>query len=397
RPLRPDQVPIVLGRPRPAANRDPPATRTIPQYRQDSGPPVTRYAHQEPISSWADEFSPTYPSLDMPRPFAGTQRDSSGSSIYSLPDFPIPQAPQVPQQVARPSYQPNRRPPLGPPPSARKGPASYYPQTNYVAPILEETDSQRGLHDSKSSFASSNAIPIGISKYLADQHDMRQDKESPFRDQFEDSDSEPEQIMRPIPVRQASIGRKSTPVLTTIKNGDLRPDSQTRPLDHSRRGGNVENVERLAQDMSYPMVDMSPEELSEKSFPQLSTRTSSSDILGKDTMIPGTEESIKGNSSVSAFEMSEKAAAHDLGKQTLAERVGSKRPPRLNVDAVREAEARGSLTSLPDLIRRATKVASNLDRGRTASRLGLNFFDDDAPQAHASDNRRSGSLSDILA
>ncbi|KAG9531560.1 hypothetical protein KCU93_g1718, partial [Aureobasidium melanogenum] len=397
RPLRPDQVPIVLGRPQPAANRDPPATRTIPQYRQDSGPPVTRYAHQEPTSSWTDEVSPTYPSLDMPRPFAGTQRDSSGSSIYSLPDFPIPQAPQVPQQVARPSYQPNRRPPLGPPPSARKGPASYYPQTNYVAPILEETDSQRGLHDSKSSFASSNAIPIGISKHLADQHDMRQDKESPFRDQFEDSDSEPEQIMRPIPVRQASIGRKSTPVLTTIKNGDLRPDSQTRPLDYPRRGGNMEDVERLAQDMSYPMVDMSPEERSERSFPQLSTRTSSSDILGKDTMILGTEKSIKGNSSVSAFEMSEKSAAHDLGKQTLAERVGAKRPPRLNVDAVREAEARGSLTSLPDLIRRATKVASNLDRGRTASRLGLNFFDDDAPQAHASDNRRSGSLSDILA
>lgn len=393
RPLRPDQVPIVLGRPRPAANREPPATRTIPQYRQDSGPPVSQYLHQDPINSWVNEVSPTYSSLDVPRPFADTHRDSSGSSIYSVPDFPVPQAPQVPQQVARPSYQPSRRPPLGPPPSARKGPASYYPQTNYVAPILEETDSQRGLHDSKSSFASSNAIPIGISKHLAEQHDMRQDQESPFRDQYEDSDSsEPEQMMRPIPVRQASIGRKSTPVLTTIKNGDLRPDSQTRPLDHSRRGENAEDVERLAQDMSYPMVDLSPEERSEKSFPQLSTRTSSSDILGKDTMIPGSERSIKENS-----EMTEKNAAQDLGKQTLAERVGSKRPPRLNVDAVREAEARGSLTSLPDLIRRATKVASNLDRGRTASRLGLNFFDDDAPQAHASDSRRSGSLSDILA
>ncbi|KAH0264761.1 hypothetical protein KCU91_g11857, partial [Aureobasidium melanogenum] len=375
--------------------REPPATRTIPQYRQDSGPPVTRYIHQEPINSWVDKVS----SLDMPRPFANTHRDSSGSSIYSLPDFPVPQAPQVPQQVARPSYQPNRRPPLGPPPSARKGPASYYPQINHVAPILEETDSQRGLHDSKSSFASSNAIPIGISKHLADQHDMRQDNESPFRDQFEeDSDSsEPEQMMRPIPVRQASIGRKSTPVLTTIKNGEPRPDSQTRPLDQSRRGGNLEDVERMAQDMSYPMVDMSPEERSDKSFPQLSTRTSSSDILGKDTMIPGSEKSIKGSSSVSTFELSEKGTTQDLGRQTLAERVGSKRPPRLNVDAVRESEARGSLTSLPDLIRRATKVASNLDRGRTASRLGLNFYDDDAPQAHASDNRRSGSLSDILA
>jgi len=221
---------------------------------------------------------------------------------------------------------------------------------------------------------------------------MRQDKGSPFQDYYEDSDgSEPEQMVRPVPVRKASIGRKSTPVLTTIKNGDSRPDSQTRPLDQSRRGGNLE-------DTSYPMVDMSPEERSERSFPQLSTRTSSSDILGRDAMVPQYEKPLREKASLSTLGLSEKSAAHDLEKQaTLADRVGSKRPPRLNVDAVREAEARGSLTSLPDLIRRATKVASNLDRGRTASRLGLNFFDDDAQQAHDPDNRRSGSLSDILA
>ncbi|KAH0288827.1 hypothetical protein M436DRAFT_65827 [Aureobasidium namibiae CBS 147.97] len=396
RPLRPDQVPVVLGRPRPVANRDAPDPRAIPQYRQDSGPPAQQYAHQNSISSWVNEVSPTYPSPDMPRPFADTHRDSTGSSVYSLPDFPIHQAPQVPQQVARPLHQPNRRPPLGPPPSARKGPASYYPQADHVAPIIEETDSQRGshrgLHDSKSSFASSNAIPIGISRHLANQHDMRQNKASPFQDYYGDSDgSEPEQMVRPVPVRKASIGRKSTPVLTTIKNGDSRPDSQTRPLDQSRRGGNLE-------DTSYPMVDMSPEERSERSFPQLSTRTSSSDILGRDAMVPQAEKPIREKASLSTLGLSEKSAAHDLEKQaTLADRVGSKRPPRLNVDAVREAEARGSLTSLPDLIRRATKVASNLDRGRTASRLGLNFFDDDAQQAHDQDNRRSGSLSDILA
>jgi hypothetical protein len=392
RPLRPDQKPVVLGRPKPAANRDVPNTRSIPAYRQDPGPPVQQYAHSNSVSSWINEVSPTYPSPDMPRPFAEAHRDSAGSSVYSLPDFPVPQAPQVPQQVARPLYQPKSRPPLGPPPSARKGPASYYPQADYVAPIMEETDSQRGLHDSKSSFASSNAIPIGISRHLAGQHDMRQHKDSPFQDQYEDSDSsEPEQMTRPIPVRQASVGRKSTPVLTTIKNSDSRPDSQTRPLEQSRRGDNVE-------DMSFPMVDMSPEERSERSFPQLSIRTSSSDILGKDAMVSQSEKPSRKNPSVSTLELSEKSAAYDLEKQaTLADRVGSKRPPRLNVDAVRDAEARGSLTSLPDLIRRATKVASNLDRGRTASRLGLNFFDDDAQHGHDLDNRRSGSLSDILA
>ncbi len=49
----------------------------------------------------------------------------------------------------------------------------------------------------------------------------------------------------------------------------------------------------------------------------------------------------------------------------------SRRPPRLNIDAAKEAEARGSLTSLPDLIKRATRLASNLDRGKTASRVGM--------------------------
>jgi hypothetical protein len=47
-----------------------------------------------------------------------------------------------------------------------------------------------------------------------------------------------------------------------------------------------------------------------------------------------------------------------------------RKPPRLDMDAVRDAEARGSLTSLPDLIRRATRLASMMDRGkRPGSRL----------------------------
>lgn len=72
----------------------------------------------------------------------------------------------------------------------------------------------------------------------------------------------------------------------------------------------------------------------------------------------------------------------------------SRRPPHLDIGAVREAETRGSMTSLPDLIRRATRLAANLDRGRTASRTGLieNLTADNKEQ-----RRRSGSISDILA
>jgi hypothetical protein len=63
------------------------------------------------------------------------------------------------------------------------------------------------------------------------------------------------------------------------------------------------------------------------------------------------------------------------------------------MDAVRKAEARGSLTSLPDLIRRATRLAASLEKGkRPASRL--NDLDD-FPE-YGFEKHRSG-LSDMLA
>ena len=80
---------------------------------------------------------------------------------------------------------------------------------------------------------------------------------------------------------------------------------------------------------------------------------------------------------------------------TLAERIGLRRPPRLDIDTVRDAEARGSLTSLPDLIRRATRLAANLARGKTASRLGLDFWEAGAPEQK--NLRESRSLTDMLA
>lgn len=87
-----------------------------------------------------------------------------------------------------------------------------------------------------------------------------------------------------------------------------------------------------------------------------------------------------------------------------------RRPPRLDIDAVRDAEARGSLTSLPDLIRRATRLAASLDRGkRPASRLNdlddfpVEFYGAGTKSANVDkesdeyyDNHQSG-FSDMLA
>ncbi|RMY65259.1 hypothetical protein D0863_09236 [Hortaea werneckii] len=106
----------------------------------------------------------------------------------------------------------------------------------------------------------------------------------------------------------------------------------------------------------------------------------------------------KGGAISGAEDTSEEPLKKPLGG--LSERAGRRRPPRLDVDAVRDAEARGSLTSLPDLIQRATRLASNLDRGRTASRLGMQQFLEEAGDTEKGgyDKRKSaGGISAILS
>ncbi|RMZ91284.1 hypothetical protein DV736_g1498, partial [Chaetothyriales sp. CBS 134916] len=76
----------------------------------------------------------------------------------------------------------------------------------------------------------------------------------------------------------------------------------------------------------------------------------------------------------------------------------TRRPPRLNIDAVRDLEARGSTTSLTDLIKRATRLAANLDRGKTASRVGmLDAFSSKERIGQYESSRHHSSLSDMLS
>ena len=76
----------------------------------------------------------------------------------------------------------------------------------------------------------------------------------------------------------------------------------------------------------------------------------------------------------------------------------TKRPPRLDINAVRDMEARGSTTSLTDLIKRATRLASNLDRGKTASRLGmLDAFGSKEKLGTFAPGNRDSTVSDMLS
>lgn len=82
-----------------------------------------------------------------------------------------------------------------------------------------------------------------------------------------------------------------------------------------------------------------------------------------------------------------------------------RRPPKLDMDAAGKRESRASMTSLPDLIRRATRLAAMMDRGkRPASRIDVaadasdgDWRNDTGDEKSVSNERRESRLSDMLA
>ncbi|KAL2353724.1 hypothetical protein BJ546DRAFT_845399 [Cryomyces antarcticus] len=331
----------------------------------------------------------------------------------TTPPYPSKKAPGL-LATSAPAQQLRRGPALGPPPSARRGPSSYYPQSSYVTPIAEESESlrTRGTHDS---YASSTAIPVSVAGFPLEEGDSMSSSDEGLPDTSGGAEEERrdtragDQDEQSDLVRKASLGKRSKPTLTTIKSGDhLRTSSQSSAIDlESSRRSSV--IGQTAGGAPTSGLSVSNEES------PLMTRRPSSEILrgGTGLLDPSSssasevslekdarvEQIIGGLEKGGALDAATAKKLKDPAQQSsLSDRVGSKVPSRLNVDAVREAGARGSLTSLPELIRRATKLASNLDRGRTASRLGMGWLNDSGSAEKRVDlNRRSGSLSDILA
>ena len=306
--------------------------------------------------------------------------------------------------------------------------------------------------------------------------DPRRVEEERYRER-EEASPEPATL-----VRQASLGKRSKPTLTTVKSGDrLRKDSASEGLSslpsqqrQAVAGAGAGTQEAKLSEVPKvkgphptdtgnrldPNIDVpAPPYKQRANESRESTRTPSSGILSSgtgflDSSSSESEKSVKkarskeifggaaskemlgvplpkaerertrsrsplapadpraevlkgleGGGALSRQDAEKSLKQPSSGMSEL--RAGKRRPPRLNVDAVRDAEKRGSLTSLPDLIKRATKLASNLDRGRTASRLGMSEWlgngsgeDLEKHRSGMSGNeyrRSNGSISDILA
>ncbi|KAK4609035.1 hypothetical protein CLAFUR4_14477 [Fulvia fulva] len=506
RPQRPDESPLSENR-RPSRE----SPRGIPRVAEQPPPIAPLQPSHHGSGQWTGDgyayTAPMHPPPSRPLP-PTTAGGQSGIPQYVTP--PIPQ-----QAVYGHA---NRRPPLGPPPSARRGPPTYYPQVGPVHPIAEETDSMRGSiktgsvrtgdHNSKTSFASSNAIPIGIPQFYVDDRYARpsiggnsttaggrpstptdfRDADDQFVDEepgrrLENSGFAEDEPVRdqhsPVLVRQASIGKRSKPTLVNQKSGDhirktstdsagvaslpsrkqsrraskepppvmidtqhgidalyARASSRTmpegqagpgahdsdkagdgnkprnalailtggKPNEETRKGARSNTSEgdlRSGTGLLDVSSDESESDLRKQRSRELLGAALTTTLFPEKERIPSPlapTEDQRVNHILTSLEKggaitSEEADELKKPMGGLSDRSNKRRPPRLDVDAVRDAEARGSLTSLPDLIKRATKLASNLDRGKTASRLGMGHWLEGAPDA---EKRRSGSIADML-
>jgi hypothetical protein len=256
----------------------------------------------------------------------GTARSSqtSDSSFSSMPDFPMP--------ANSPSYTKAPNSSLQPP---KRGVSSHYSQYTNVSPIIEESEGRF----SAQTYASSNVIPSSIPNMYFESGEIPSDDEEEILEQSS-----------PTLYRQASIGKRHKPSLTSIK----RDDSQKNSLKPSSEKKETQYLS-TSQESLVPKSSNSPNSL----------RPSPSQVE-LDKYLKDLEKDQSTGAETSTLKQ--------VKRGTLADRVGSKIPPRINVATIKEAENRASLTSLPDLIRRATKLAANLDRGKTASRLGTEWL-----------------------
>ncbi|KAI4174552.1 MAG: hypothetical protein LQ346_008223 [Caloplaca aetnensis] len=347
--------------------------------RPDYVPPLpTQPSGQQSPNYWENEFIASPSGKNNTNGCAG--RPGAGLSTAGVPEFPIPFTSQAP-------HQPRRN--LGPPPSARKGGANFYPQNAFVAPIPEEQS------EAHSSFASSHAMPTswadGPPEYYMGSGISEEDEDevhSPSstndgRDSRAGDHDESTGL-----VRKVSIGKPGKPALKTVKGEGIT-------LDHARAGQEVQFgpgagvATFLAPSSNSNSPAATPGEKPadyEKSLahPHSGTASPTTPMDPRVAKILGGLEKGGALSTASTTPMT---STHP----SMSDR-GGKRPTRLNLAGVQHSEPRGSATSLPELIRRATRLASNLDRGRTASRVGM--LEMMEKSGHPS---RSGSISDILA
>ncbi|KAF7877323.1 hypothetical protein EAF04_001006 [Stromatinia cepivora] len=400
RPPRPSHVPSILD-----SSRIQDITPTFQYQPQQPPQPKDLFAPPQtlgPPRNQDDNFDQNYQPLQSP---LTSSRPSTVSSVGTIPDFPVP-IPAIPPSARRSAN-------LGPPPTSRRGASSYYSQATFVSPIPEVSEgmglSPRTLPGSHSSYASSAAIPSswgpespGYYRSDEDEDDYEDDRRFDTLSEGRESRASDDNDDRGL-IRSASIGKRARPsMIVTRSSGQIdparlaaipTPPSDTRRLYPTPLQQSTSSPVEAQRSTQWPMpgdpnsplasgtglIDPTPSS-SDESVPTIAMALTTDPPSRDGTKSPNASDMLGAYQAASALpsdsSRTKSPSAND--GRPFCRLSAIRRPPRLNIDAVREAESRGSLTSLPDLIRRATRLASMIDRGkRPASRMGLDDFPSD--------------------
>lgn len=374
--------------------RRPPRPSHVPSILDGSKlqDPTPSFQYQQQRQADNDRDS-EYGSSSVPQTPSTLSRPSTLSSVASIPDFPLPiQAPPAPAMTP-----PRRSVTLGPPPSARRGASTFYSHLSYVSPIPEESPRSR----SHTSYASSAAMPESwgtpspaVSRYAevfyddvyydetVSEPDVDAAAPSPSLQSIHyDEEGDESQL-----VRSASLGRRGRAALVTTTT--LTP---TFPAGRDR--DSQVSPQRPAAFPVQPSADF-PDgtgliETSTNSSNTLPTRRTSAAAPSSEEMMFAFDPATTTMRNQPMRRASEPGSINEADvrySRGFSRLSAIRRPPRLDIDAARQAETRGSLTSLPDLIRRATRLAASLERGkRPTSRFDM---DDFPPEMYAANNSK---------
>ncbi len=371
-----------------------------------------------PAPDYWEENSQKTPNHPAPRsqPRSGSSSSPHGqpgasswrstlSSTSSLSDFPYPGL----VSSSRKSGNANAAP-------MRKGNSSYYSQYSYVSPIPEEDPTANTSHHG--SFASSRVIPSSWGSGLSEDapssdavDDGRGHRGGPGPSRLREEDEANSITATEFIMSYEQEGGSGQ---TGQQSENNSPVSDTGPLSNNDLPGPLNasspNMERTHEadpagmGMTVPALQVpgktSPPRKNGVTTPTRSVDASTPnehyDTASSMRRTHSTRSSLSGHSRAPILPTDDPRAQQilhglqkgtslddqststtsqaEIGVAARVERQPPRRPPRLTLDtATKEPEMRSSLTSLPELIKRATRLASVLDRGRPASQLRLDI------------------------
>ncbi|KAI6783045.1 uncharacterized protein J7T54_002207 [Emericellopsis cladophorae] len=380
RPARPSRIPSMVDKTGP---QEPTPVFRNPQQASDSQD-VMEQGLSPPMSA-----TPATPISRL-----------TTSSVGSIPEFPTPgastRASQEPpaQQMPMP---PRRSVNLGPPPAGRRGPSSYYSNATFVSPIPEESTRSHGSYASSAAIPGvwNPASPLTPTTYDHSYTDSYYDDSvtDKSRDSQGDDFGDESKL-----VRSASVGKKGKAALVDNKPGATTSGASTEAASAAAPARPLaQPVQPFATGTGYIEDSTSSETI----------RTAQRSKEAQPTVEKEPQLLMPVAYNATPPLRSPSASPLPVPERSWSKRIsGIKRPPNLDIDAVRAAEARGSITSLPDLIKRATRLAAMIERGKRPASRFENFTDYlDKPRGGDGDgdgdssfnDRHQSGLSDMLA